>query len=200
MSSPLELVQGALALDRSAFDALLDASDGRLATGAWVAAAAGLSTAVGQSVVLFAVRVSPRRFVASLALQVLIFVAAFFVWALSIALVARLGFDGVRPLGDVIAVVGLAYAPQLLGAFALMPYFGAPLQTLLSAWTLLATVVATAAAFGLGLPSAIACAAGGWLVTQLGQRTVGRPVVRAGQRVRSWVAGAELGRGRRGLG
>jgi hypothetical protein len=197
MSAPLELVQGALALDRGAFEALLGAEGRRLATGAWVAAGAGLSTAVGQSVALFAVRVSPRRFAASLVVQMLLYVAAFFVWALSIAWVARIAFDAARPLGDVIAAIGLAYAPQLLGALGLMPYFGAPLQTLLSAWTLMATVVAASVAFGLGLPAAIACTAGGWVVAHLGQRTVGRPVVRAGRRVRSWVAGAELSRARR---
>jgi len=197
VSSPLDLVAGAIALDRSAFEALLGADGRRLAIGTWVAAAAGLSTAIGQSVALFAVRVSPRRFAATLLFQMAIFVVAFFAWALSTAGVARFGFDSVRPLGDVIAVMGLAYAPQLWGALVLMPYFGAPLQNLLSAWTLVATVIATAVAFGLDLPQAIACTAGGWIVTQLGQRTVGRPVIRAGRRVRTWVAGAELGPRRR---
>jgi hypothetical protein len=68
----------------------------------------------------------------------------------------------------VVAVIGLAHAPQLLGALVLAPYFGTPLAALLSAWTLAATIVATSAVFGLALPEAIACAAGGWLLSHSG--------------------------------
>ncbi len=189
MTTPLDLVRGALALDPEAFRALLApaAADPRL--GLAVVYLAGLSLALGQSVVLFAERVSPRRFLSTLAVQAALFLAAFMVWALSVWWVARVGFDAARPLRDVVAVVGLAYAPQLFGVLVLAPYLGGPLQALLSVWTLLATLVAAAAVFGLTPLQAVACSAGGWLLSQLLQRTVGRPVVRAGRRVRAWVAG-----------
>lgn len=189
MTTPLDLVRGALALDPEAFRALLapTVADPRL--GLAVVYLAGLSLALGQSVVLFAQRVSPRRFLSTLAVQAALFLAAFLMWGVSVWWVARIGFDAARPLGDVIAVVGLAYAPQLFGALVLTPYLGGPLQSLLSVWTLLATLVAAAAVFGLTPTQAIACTGGGWLLSQLLQRTVGRPVVRAGRRVRAWVAG-----------
>ncbi|MBW6456012.1 MAG: hypothetical protein K0A98_08990 [Trueperaceae bacterium] len=189
MTTPLDLVRGALALDPEAFRALLApaAADPRL--GLAVVYLAGLSLALGQSVVLFAERVSPRRFVSTLAVQAALFLAAFMVWAVSVWWVARVGFDAARPLRDVVAVVGLAYAPQLFGVLVLAPYLGGPLQALLSVWTLLATLVAASAVFGLTLAQAVACTAGGWLLSQLLQRTLGRPVVRAGRRVRAWVAG-----------
>jgi hypothetical protein len=171
----------------------------QLRVGAWVVFAAGLSLAVGQSVALFAVRVSPRRFLASLVVQAVLFAAGFFFWALSVWWVARFGFDAVRPLRDVVAVIGLAYAPQLFGALILAPYLGVPLQTLLSAWTLLGTVVATSVVFGLGLQDAVLAAGAGWLVTQIGQRTIGRPLVRWGRRVRNWVVGADLNAPRRAV-
>jgi len=57
--------------------------------------------------------------------------------------------------------------------------------------------VAAAAVFGLTPTQAIACTTGGWLLSQLLQRTVGRPVVRAGRRVRAWVAGVAPGAQRR---
>jgi len=189
VTTPLDLVRGALALDPAAFRALLSpvVADPRL--GLAVVYLAGLSHALGQSVALFAQRVSPRRFLATLAVQAALYLAAFLLWAVSVWWVARLGFDAARPLRDVVAVVGLAYAPQLFGALVLAPYLGGPLQTALSVWTLLATLVATAAVFGLTTAQAVACTAGGWLLSQLLQRTLGRPVVRAGRRVRAWVAG-----------
>jgi hypothetical protein len=191
MSSTLDLVLGAFTLDRSVFTALLEAGALRPPVGTWVLFGAGLSYAIGQSVALFAVRVSPRRFAASLLVQALLFAASFFVWALATWGVAWVLFDAIRSLRDVVAVIGLAHAPQLLGALVLAPYFGTPLAALLSAWTLAATIVATSAVFGLALPEAIACAAVGWLLSQLGLRTVGRPVVRLGRRVRNWVVGAD---------
>ena len=191
MGTPLELVWGALRLDPAAFRSLLVAAPGA-GVGLTVVYLAGLSLAVGQSVVLFAERVSPRRFAATLGVQAVLFLASFVGWALAVWWVARVGFDAARPLRDVVAVVGLAHAPQLLGFLILTPYLGGPLQSLLSAWTLLATVVAAAAVFDLGAAQALACSASGWLVAQLLQRTLGAPLVRAGQRVRAWVAGIEI--------
>jgi hypothetical protein len=191
MFPALDLVHGAFALDRTVFAALLEAGTQRPPVGTWVLFGAGLSFAIGQSVALFAVRVSPRRFAASLLVQALLFAASFFVWALATWGVAWALFDAARALRDVVAVIGLAHAPQLLGALVLAPYFGTPLAALLSAWTLAATIVATSAVFGLALPEAIACAAAGWLISQVGQRTVGRPLLRLGRRVRNWVVGAD---------
>ena len=189
MTTPLDLLRGALALDPEAFRALLAPAVADPRLGLVVVYLAGLSLALGQSVVLFAERVSPRRFASTLAVQAGLFLAAFMVWALSVWWVARVGFDAARPLRDVVAVVGLAYAPQLFGVLVLAPYLGGPLQAVLSVWTLLATLVAASAVFGLTLGQAVACTAGGWLLSQLLQRTLGRPVVRAGRRVRAWVAG-----------
>jgi hypothetical protein len=189
VTTPLDLVRGALALDPEAFRALLAPAVADPRLGLVVVYLAGLSLALGQSVVLFAERLSPRRFASTLALQAALFLAAFLVWAVSVWWVARIGFDAARPLRDVVAVVGLAYAPQLFGVLVLAPYLGGPLQAALSVWTLLATLVAASAVFGLTLAKAIACTAGGWLLSQLLQRTLGRPVVRAGRRVRAWVAG-----------
>lgn len=189
MTAPLDLVRGALALDPEAFRALLAPTAAGARLGLTVVYLAGLSLAVGQSVALFAQRVSRRRFLGTLAVQAALYLAAFMVWALSVWWVARVGFGAARPLSEVVAVVGLAYAPQLLGALVLAPYLGAGIHALLSVWTLLATLVAASAVFGLAMPQAVACTAGGWLLSQLLQRTLGRPVVRAGRRVRAWVAG-----------
>lgn len=186
--SPLELMGAALTLDAAAFRALLASDTSGLRVGLLVVYVAGLSSSLGQSVALFATRASPRRFAATLALQALLFVGAFLVWALTLWWLAAVAFSAPRPLSDVIAVVGLAYAPQLFGFFTLAPYLGSPLQALLSIWTLLATLIATAAVFDLAIGPAIAVSAGGWLGSQLLLRACGQLLVRIGARVRECYA------------
>lgn len=193
MGLAVDLVLGALALDPDAFRTLLASEAARHRFGLAVVVLAGLSLALGQSVALFAERVSPRRFAATLLVQALLFAASFLAWAASTWAVARLAFGAALPLRDVVAAVGLAHAPQLFGAFVLTPYLGTPLHTALSVWTLLAVLVATAVTFGVSLGQAVVAGAGGWLLTLLLQRTVGAPIVRWGRRLRTWVAGTRPG-------
>lgn len=180
-----------MALDGGAFaEVEMHAQGLRLAL--WTLFLAGLSSALGQSVVLFANRVRPPRFVASLVLSATLFVATTLIWALSLWLLADRLFDQARPLATAIRTVGLAHAPQLLAFVTLLPYFGSGLGVLLSVWTLLAIGVGARATFGLSLDAALACALLGWLLLQLAQRTVGRPVVALTRRLRGWTAGRVL--------
>jgi len=59
-------------------------------------------------------------------------------------------------------------------------------------WNLLAIVVATRAVFQLSTLEAVASAALGWVLLQLLQRTIGRPVMGLGRRLRVAVAGRRL--------
>lgn len=188
---PLELVGGALSLDRSAFVALLD-GDGGLRLGLWVVFLAGISSAIGQSIVLFASQVSPRRFAASLGLSGVIYVGAFSFWTISIWLVGRLIYGVDQPVLGVLPAVGLAYAPQLFSFFLLVPYLGSGISIAVSIWNLLAVVVAVQATFGVAIGPALVCSAAGWLLYQLAQRTIGRPLTRMTRWARSVVAGTDL--------
>jgi hypothetical protein len=181
-----------LALRPEAFLTALELGRPGLRLGMTVVFLAGLSTAVGQSVILFAHRVSPRRFAASLLVQALLFVAGFTAWAVATWLVAGAVFDRPRSVDLALTTIGLAYAPQLFAFFVLTPYFGAPIGTVLSVWTLLATVLATAVAFDLGIVEAALCAGLGWLLSQLLQRTIGLPITRIGRAVRRAVAGVDV--------
>lgn len=193
-AAALDLLRGALRLNPGAFEALLSAPPAQgQALGLWVVLAAGLSSTLGQSVALIGSRVSKRRFAATVGLNALLFAGGFLLWCLALVALAALTLGAPPALANVVALVGLAHAPQLLGAFTLTPYFGSPLQALLSIWTLLATLVATATLFAIPAPAAALLAGSGWLLSQLLQRTLGRVVVRVGARVRRrW--------GRRGLG
>ncbi len=183
----LDLIGQALRLRPEAF-ALLETQLGGLRLALWVVFSAGLSSALGQSLVLFVNRVTPRRLIASLVVSAGIFAVSFLFWVASIWLVAGQLFDRDRLFIDVVRAVGLAYAPQLFGFFALTPYLRAAITAVLSIWLLLATLVATQVVFGIPLAPAVASAALGWLLLQVGQRTVGRPLVWLTRRLRQAVA------------
>lgn len=187
----LELIGAALWLRPDAF-AALELRPGSLRLALWVVLLAGLSSALGQSLVLFVNEVKPRRLVASLLLSALLYAFSFAFWVLSIWLVAGQVFDRDRELIEVARTVGLAYAPQLFGFFALTPYFGNAISTALSIWVLLATVTATRVVFGVSPEVAVACTALGWLLLFVAQRTVGRPLTWLARRLRRLVAGSRL--------
>lgn len=153
---------------------------------------AGMSAALGQSVVLFVSRVKPRRFLASLLLSAAIFVAGFLLWSLSIWLIGRYGYSSEVRYPTMLRASALAYSPYLFSFFVLTPYFGSFLWVVLSIWSLLALVIATAVVLDLTLWQALVCNAGGWILLQLLGRTIGRPVLWVARALRAWVAGTRL--------
>ncbi len=188
----LDLIPAALALDADAFATLLARPRFGLRGALVIVFLAGLSTEFGQSVVLFANRVSPRRFVATLLVQALLFVLTFLAWVATVWLVGTLLMGRPVPFAAAAATIGLAYAPQLLNFLVLTPYLGSGVGVALSVWTLLATLVAIAVTFDLGQGETVLVALAGWLVAQALERTVGRPVARIGHWVRRLAAGTEL--------
>lgn len=153
---------------------------------------AGLSAALGQSVVLFVNRVKPHRFLASLLLSAAIFVMGFLLWSLSTWLIGHYGYSSEVRYPTMLRASALAYSPYLFSFFVLTPYFGSFLWVALSIWSLLALVIATAVVLDLTLWQALVCNAGGWLLLQLLARTIGRPVLWAARALRGWVAGTRL--------
>ncbi len=189
--SGFEYLWQALQLQRDAYTALSASSAGmRFALG--VVFVGGLSAAIGQSLVLFANRVRPRRFFWSLMLSAALFVFTYLFWATSTWLVASFVFDQRRPYVEALRTVGLAYVPQFLAFLTITPYFGSFVSAVLSTWTLLGIIVATSVTFDLSTMQAIASSALGWVLLQVAQRTVGRPIVRIATRLRGAVAGQTL--------
>jgi hypothetical protein len=153
---------------------------------------AGLSQALGQSVVLFVNQVKPRRFLASLLLAAVLYVFGFVFLVISIWLVAGYVFGKQLPLADILKAVGLAYAPYLFSFFILTPYFGSFLSVFLSLWSLAALLRVLRFVLELSLLEALACSILGWLLLQLSQRTIGRPLQRLVRAIKGWVAGQKL--------
>jgi hypothetical protein len=183
-----EVIPGALALDPASFRSLR----ARPGLGLPLVLAAGLSREIAQGFILFINRVTPLRFLLTLLVQTLLFAVGFLVWALSTALVAQLVFRNPVPLTLVVRALALAYAPQLLSFLGVLPYLGVPLLSLLSLWTAIAFVVGLHAVTGLGSWSAFSCLVGGWLVSQLLERTAGQPVIALGQQLLDRAAGVAV--------
>ena len=182
------LIAGALRLDPAVYRLALDAPGG-LALALWIFVLAGLSAALAQSVALFANRVRPWRFVASLTVGAGLYTLSVLVWIATLALVTTGLLDREVPAVALVRLVGLAHAPQLFAVLGFLPYFGAGIGAILTIWTYLGVAVAARATFALDLPETLVALAGAWLLTLLLQRTVGRPVARLTRWVRRTVAG-----------
>jgi hypothetical protein len=145
--------------------------------GATVLLLAGLSFALSDSVVLVINRVPRVRFVAtSVALAGLSFAAAL-LWVGTIWLLAA-GLFGRASSADGLLLAGFAYVPLTLSVFTLVPYLGLALEPVLSAWAMLAMVVAVMAAFGMDFFPALGCTVPGWVLTRVGPRLSGWPLAR----------------------
>jgi hypothetical protein len=181
----------AMMLDESIYVAVQESSQG-LWMALVVVALAGLSQALGQSLVLFINQVRPRRFILAMIASVIGYMGGYGLWIISVGLVGVYGFGAEVSWMAVAAAVGLAYAPQLLAFFELTPFLGSPFAVLLSLWTLLAIVVAVRAGFDLETWQAVATSGLGWLLLQAWRRTLGAPVYALGHWIEERAAGVPL--------
>ncbi len=160
-----DVAGGVLKLDPQVFLTVL-ATQG----GGWLALAilfvAGISDMLGQSVVLFANRVSPRRFWMSLVMAALVLAFSVVVWAISIWLVVRYIFSLNAVLANTFILVALSQAPLLLGFLTLLPYMGNFLYHLVRVWSLLALVVAVKAVAAAFFWQGILACLLGWLFVE----------------------------------
>jgi hypothetical protein len=186
-----EAIVGALALNEEIFVAVQSSRQGL-----WIAlivvGLAGLSQALGQSLVLFINQVRPRRFILAMIASTIGHMGGYGLWLISVWLVGVYAFGADVSWIAVAAAVGLAYAPQLLAFFELTPFLGTPFGALLSLWTLLAIVTAVRAGFGLETWQAVAASGLGWLLLQGWRRTLGAPVYALGRWIEQRAAGVPL--------
>src|SRR5688500_10854441 len=100
----------AMMLDESIYVAVQESSQGL-----WIAlivvGLAGLSQALGQSLVLFINQVRPRRFILAMIASVIGYMGGYAVWMTSVGLVGVYIFGAEVSWMAVAAAVGLAYAP-----------------------------------------------------------------------------------------
>lgn len=152
----------------------------------------GMSRSVGQCAILFFNQVKPIRFFISLLISAILFVGGFLALVGATNLITLLPWTIAVPLRTLVTVLGLSYAPLLFSFLGALPYLGLPILSLLSIWNLLAMVVGFGAVTNLDIPTAFAYVALGWIVLQVIEQTIGRPVAAFARWIADTAAGVDL--------
>jgi hypothetical protein len=153
---------------------------------------AGVSTLLGESSILFVNRVRRSRFVVSLIMNGIIFLISYFVWGLTVYLVARVLFATVPPWEQFVRMVGLSTAPLVFGFLVLIPWMGTFIGKLLSIWSLLILTNIVQFEFQITFWAAVFCVGLGWLVSLIFSNTIGRPVVKLRNKIFQKISGSKL--------
>jgi len=153
--------------------------------------AAGLSSAVGQSIVLFANRVKLGRFVFCLLINALLFAFGYAFLTLSTWVITWLRGTHLS-LATLWIVLALSYAPLLFSFLEAMPYAGIVITWALRVWSLLAAIVGLSAVGHMPVAEAFLLVGLGWLGLGIAQQTVGKPIAALGARLLDIVAGAPV--------
>lgn len=152
---------------------------------------AGASEAIGQCYVLFANRVRPFRFVLTICINILIFVAGFFVTVTSVWLVGRFIFGFDAAASRALIAVGVSYQPLWFGFLAVLPYFGSYIVLFLYFlvyWQLSRNLLQ----LGFTVQEAIVSSALSLMIVYFTRLTVGRPIMWFIGKLRNVVAGTRL--------
>lgn len=189
-----QIVSGALTLNPEAFTKINTISDGNTIA-ILVVLLAGLAQACGQCIVLFVNKVPRLRFIFSLGVSAVLFAFTIIFWGLSTQGVAHFFFKLEFSTDEIIRTLGLSYAPQMLGFLVALPHIGIPISVILSIWSLLSLIrglEAITTQVELTAIMALTCTGLGWIVLQMLQRTIGRPVTALGQSLLNFAAGRKL--------
>lgn len=186
-----QMIRMALRLDPEIYT-LAQGSQRVLTFALLVVLLAATSGTVGQSVVLFINRVRPPRFVLSVVISVASNFIGYLLWSTVVWLAVWLVFGTQTRFVTALAVVGLAYAPQLFAFFEVTPYFGNFFGLLLTLWSMAAIVVAVWAGMGIGAWESAATGLLSWMVIQLWRRSLGRPIYAVGRFIQRRAAGSKL--------
>lgn len=130
-----------------------------------IALVGGVSTMLGQSVVLAINRVRGARRFATLLASGIGLVAQGVIQAATLALLTRFVVGDRWGLEILVPIVLVAYAPYWLGFLVFLPYSGPGIARLLSVWMLVAMWTMTATNLGLARPTALVLTLGAWLGT-----------------------------------
>jgi len=161
-------------LDPQAFQAAFSASQQGTGLLIWIVLIGGVSLMIGQSVVLFANRVSPARFIISLLLGAIKFLLDVLVVVLVVWGMANFLSERIWLLGQIGRAVALASAPYWFSLFFLIPYLGLILERLLKIYVILALIVAIQSIFGIMFFNAILVSVIALLLSQVISGALGK--------------------------
>lgn len=158
-----------------------------------VAFLAGVSLTIADSVILFANRVRPPRFVAGLILGGILHTLGLVVYAVAVWLVSMLLFSARQPLDLAVAIFWLGSAPLIFGFLGMAGTLGDYPRWFLQGWSWLIVLVAVRTGFGLALWQAFVCVVLGWLLVKLLSVAVDEPLGALIDRLWRAVTGGSLG-------
>lgn len=191
LPSFLQIISMALRLEPQVFLAVQVAPNG-----IWVALAvvalAGVSEALGQSLILFLNHIRPARFGLAVAIGTATHMIGYLIWTMTIWLAGQALFRQNQPVLAVASAVGLSYAPQIFSFFVLTPYVGNLFSVVLSLWSMLAVIVSIRVGMHLEIWQSVVLAGTGWILLQTLRRTIGRPVMRMQRSLASRAAGVSF--------
>lgn len=126
-----------------------------------------LSLTIGNSVVLFANRVTRSQFIRSIFAFTFLFIVSIFLWTLSIQFFAFTFFGKNKPLDSVLMLVASSFTPFILGFLILLPHVGYYLYALLRIWVTVNLVISVMHAYQFNILQAIVVSLLGWLLLEL---------------------------------
>jgi hypothetical protein len=187
----IETIRMALRLDPEIF-ALAFSTPQSIGVALVVVLLAAVSEAIGQSLVLFINRVRPWRFVLAQAIAILSHFIGYLLWSTVIWLAVWFIFGVREPFVATLAVVGLAYAPQLFAFFEMMPWLGNSFGLLLSLWSMAAVVVAIQFGMNVAIWQAALTGLISWAAIQVFRRSLGRPIYALGRYIQHGAADSQM--------
>jgi len=183
------LIGGALTLNGEVLLVARDAPRAYLAA-VILALGAGASLTLGQCVVLFANRVPPGRFAATVFAGALVYAARLVLWAVAIWLVGVISPRYALPLSITFLAVCFGQAPQLFGFFIMIPYLGMSLRRVLDAYSLIVVVAGLRVMLDVPVLAALVATGLGWLLQSFVAGLLERPL----SGVRGWMWRTASGR------
>ncbi|HEY1975876.1 MAG TPA: hypothetical protein VGG89_05005 [Candidatus Baltobacteraceae bacterium] len=190
-----ELAQTLAGVFRLSPDAFITASTlthEAMALGITIVLLAGFSEAVAASIVLFANRVKPARFIFTWAIGALLFAFSYSFLVGSTWVVLRVLHAPPVPFRELAAIFAVSYAPLLFSFLGALPYFGPGVLNVLRVWHFLALIVGFAAVDHVTFVAAACYVALGWIGVLVAQQSFGKPIAELGTRVLDAVAGVRL--------
>ena len=154
-----------------------------------IAALAGISTLLGDSVVLFLNRVRGWRFAVTMLLNALGFVLLYALQALVIAVIGPLIAGHTPGLATVTRGVLIATAPMIFGFLVLIPYLGPAIARVLQAWGLLVLWLVNDVLFQTDLWTALLITGIGWGLMQVLSWSLSRPAQWLGDKIWRVITG-----------
>jgi len=181
LNSFFSLVRGFLSFDRAAYQTVVN-QEGGMALALATLILSGISLGLGQSVVLFANRVRRRRFIISLLMSGLVFLAGVLAWSGSVWLLSRLITRLSIEYLTIFTGAAISLSPLLFGFLVLMPYLGNFIYQILRIWALLIYLVVIDSVTGIGFWWALSMSLLGWILLELILRI---PALKF-DRIRNW--------------